>query len=176
MTKTNTATPAKLNSGAWGARVPEGNVTEGDMCNHEATKTTRERCFTGGVAVSPYTAENRRAHGGVTMDEACSACGAERAVNTNGSHIEVGPWGPSAAERNREAAAIAVRRRAVIDRYAGQTVTMTCGSRSVRLTVAADGMIDLDGPHTDAEAAAIATSWPTAVAMARELRQIDGQS
>ncbi len=55
--------------------------------------------FAHAVAVHPYTAENPAAHGGVTFTEQCETCGAQRAVNQNQRHIEVGPFGPSCGER-----------------------------------------------------------------------------
>jgi hypothetical protein len=59
--------------------------------------------FTGSVAVPPYTAENRAAHGCVVTTEVCRVCGAERRVNVNQLHEEYGPWGLCRAARERAA-------------------------------------------------------------------------
>ena len=61
-------------------------------CKHLRTEDGPERCYSGSVAVHPYTAENRAAHGCVTWVETCLECGAERAVNGNYGHREYGPW------------------------------------------------------------------------------------
>lgn len=68
---------------------------------HTPIQIGREYCFGGSVAQHPYTDENRAAHGNVTWTEACSICGAERAVNGNQGFREYSPWGPTAAERER---------------------------------------------------------------------------
>lgn len=64
------------------------------MCSHRSY-TTHTRCFTGPVS----SAENPAAHGNVTDTDTCSACGAQRRTNVNGSHIEEGQWGHSTAEQ-----------------------------------------------------------------------------
>ena len=51
---------------------------------------TRERCFAGPI---PGAEENRAAHGNVTIRQQCR-CGATRAANVNGRHIELGDWKP----------------------------------------------------------------------------------
>lgn len=48
---------------------------------------TETRCFLGPVAWP----ENPAAHGNVTEWQTCR-CGATRAVNVNGLHVERGPW------------------------------------------------------------------------------------
>lgn len=53
---------------------------------HRAEKTTN-RPYTGPVS----TRENRAAHGGVCVVDVCK-CGAERRTNSNGGHLERGPW------------------------------------------------------------------------------------
>ena len=65
---------------------------------HRAVRTTEDRCYSGSVSRHPWTEENRAAHGGITYREIC-ACGASRAVNQNGRHIEVGTWGLDPVER-----------------------------------------------------------------------------
>lgn len=65
---------------------------------HTAARTGPDRCFTGSVAVAPFTEEDCRAHGGVTYEEEC-ACGARRSVNANQSFREEGPWGPDREAR-----------------------------------------------------------------------------
>ena len=52
------------------------------------------------VAVSPYTHEEQRAHGGVTYTETCAGCGVTRKVNSNGRHREYSPWGVAHRETN----------------------------------------------------------------------------
>jgi len=63
-------------------------------CKHATTTTdaTSVRCYAGSVAVGQH--ENRAAHGCITQVEQCLDCGAERRVNVNGVHYELGPWGP----------------------------------------------------------------------------------
>jgi len=72
-------------------------------CKHATTTTdaTSVRCYAGPVAVAGH--ENRAAHGCITQVERCLDCGAERRVNVNGVHYEVGPWGPSRSQLAREA-------------------------------------------------------------------------
>jgi hypothetical protein len=72
------------------------------MCVHEQTRVIGTWCFSGPVA-EPGN-ENPCAHGNVTHEEECVACGARRAVNVNGRHVECGPWGPSRSERRARAA------------------------------------------------------------------------
>lgn len=69
-------------------------------CKHERThQHGDDRAFVFPVAVSPYTEENRAAHGGISWTEECDKCGSRRAVNQNQHHIEVGPWGLPRIER-----------------------------------------------------------------------------
>lgn len=61
-----------------------------------------------------YTGENPAAHGCITYIEEENNEGRQREVNVNGKHIEVGPWGPTKAQREayakrEEAAARAAR-------------------------------------------------------------------
>lgn len=70
-------------------------------CPHLHTRDGNEYGYTGSVAVSPYTEENRAAHGGITYTQTCLACGAERSVNQNQWHVEYSPWGPDAATREQ---------------------------------------------------------------------------
>lgn len=48
---------------------------------------TKVRCYTGPVGRT----ENRAAHGGVCIIDYCR-CGAQRATNCNGGHVERGSW------------------------------------------------------------------------------------
>jgi hypothetical protein len=50
-----------------------------------------------------WTGENPAAHGGITYTEEESYAGRQRQVNANGEHIEVGPWGPTRAQREAHA-------------------------------------------------------------------------
>ena len=59
-------------------------------CEHQSTLTTDPRCFDGPVAFGEY--ETRSAHGSITYVEHCNICGAERGVNQNRHHIELGEW------------------------------------------------------------------------------------
>ncbi|MCI0433319.1 MAG: hypothetical protein L0271_06690 [Gemmatimonadetes bacterium] len=77
-----------------------------DKCTHEHTIAGTAGCYTHSVAAPPYTNENRAAAGGITYTETCLDCGAERPVNENGVHVEVGTWGADrAARQERERAA-----------------------------------------------------------------------
>lgn len=71
-------------------------------CKHKNTHSGEAWCFTGSVAVYPYTDENPAAHGNVGVTETCTECGAERDVLVNGRHVEYSPWGLSRAERERD--------------------------------------------------------------------------
>jgi hypothetical protein len=59
-------------------------------CRHN-TYTTRTTCFTGPVSASR---QNQAAHGGITERDTCRRCGATRATNVNGVHVERGSWCP----------------------------------------------------------------------------------
>ena len=67
-------------------------MAKAKACNHEHVEETDMRGYTGGVAVHPYTFENRAAHGAVTYTERCKDCAAHRKVNSNARHEEHGPW------------------------------------------------------------------------------------
>lgn len=71
------------------------------MHTHDASKVVSERVFTAPVAW-PARDQNPAAHGGVEFAEECT-CGAQRKRLVNGRHEEVGPWGPSLAERKAAA-------------------------------------------------------------------------
>lgn len=61
-------------------------------CRHPKTaRTSVTRCFCGPVAQN----KNPAAHGGVCEVETCGVCGATRAANINGSHVEQGAWSPA---------------------------------------------------------------------------------
>jgi len=67
-------------------------MTTATNCHHDRTTSGDHFGYTGSVAVHPHTHQNRAAHGGVTYTERCLDCRAVRPVNTNGGHVEVGPW------------------------------------------------------------------------------------
>src|SRR5690606_29179644 len=69
-----------------------------DMCSHDRSCIIDTRCFVGPVSDE----ENPAAHGGITETDECVICGARRAANVNGRHVELGPWGPSRAQREAE--------------------------------------------------------------------------
>jgi hypothetical protein len=113
-------------------------------CKHQNTTCGTERCYTGGVAVPPYTNENPASHGGIAYDQTCATCGATRTVNANGNHTEVSPWGPNRAERRAAADHV---RRARPPVPAAVTVTAPDG-RQVRVSVdETDGLLVIDGDH-----------------------------
>ena len=58
---------------------------------HEVVTTTTDRPSFGPVYRTPFTEENKAAHGGLCYSEVC-ACGATRKVNQNGRHFEYAPW------------------------------------------------------------------------------------
>lgn len=59
-----------------------------DACSrHAAHHTTEPRCYAGPVSRDP----NPAAHGWVMYREVCR-CGAERPVNQNQDHLELGSW------------------------------------------------------------------------------------
>lgn len=67
-------------------------------CRHpKSARSTATHCFAGPVS----RRENPAAHGGICETETCGRCGATRAANVNGRHIEQGPW---ATRREEEAA------------------------------------------------------------------------
>lgn len=66
---------------------------------HQPKQIGEVHGFSASVAVSPYTEENRAAHGSITYTEECSICGSRRQVNQNGRHFEYGPWGETARDR-----------------------------------------------------------------------------
>jgi hypothetical protein len=80
-------------------------------CRHTRTiQVGPDRCFTGPVARD----ENRAAHGNICATYECVDCGARRAVNINGRHIEHGPFGPSRAHRDRLAREATIAARAAV--------------------------------------------------------------
>lgn len=68
-----------------------------NRCKHMRTEEGEHRGYTAGVAVYPYTHEWRPAHGCITVEVRCLDCGAVRAENHNGGHVEVSPWRPGEA-------------------------------------------------------------------------------
>ena len=80
-------------------------------CAHTKTNDIDTHGYTGPVAAPGH--ENRAAHGNVQITVECVACGARRSELHNGRHVELGPWGPSRAQRE----ALAQRlRRSIPDR------------------------------------------------------------
>lgn len=59
-----------------------------------------------------YTGENPAAHGNIVVTEEESSEGRQRSVAINGAHREVGPWGPTRAQREKHAAHLAAKARA----------------------------------------------------------------
>lgn len=59
------------------------------MCAHPKN---RRESRTIGYAGPVAKQENPAAHGGICNHETCLVCGAARATNINGSHVERGPW------------------------------------------------------------------------------------
>ena len=57
-------------------------------CKHESTYYGPSRPYSGSVSKHD---ENRAAHGGTSYTEFCP-CGKRRDINSNGPHLEVGPW------------------------------------------------------------------------------------
>lgn len=57
------------------------------MKHRHKTIETTDRPYTGPVSRT----ENRAAHGGICRVDRCE-CGAERRVNVNGVHREIGTW------------------------------------------------------------------------------------
>lgn len=58
-------------------------------CKHRKIISSPERCYSGPVSQRRM---NPSAHGGITWTETCQGCGAERAINANGIHVETGEW------------------------------------------------------------------------------------
>lgn len=65
-------------------------------CQHSETRVVREYCFAGPICGAEV---HRAAHGGVTFEIECRACGARREENRNQGFREIGPWGLSRADR-----------------------------------------------------------------------------
>lgn len=111
-------------------------------CSHTHTHQIGDNWgFTGSVAVYPYTDEDRRAHGAITIMVECDSCGARRKENHNQGFVEVGTWGPSRDTRRQEAE----RLQRAIPRPP-QALSLTCGDgRKIRVSIDKDGMILLSG-------------------------------
>ena len=58
----------------------------------------------GEVWGDDYTGENSGAHGNIVVTEERRSDGRRRLVAINGRHREVGPWGPTRAQRKAKAA------------------------------------------------------------------------
>lgn len=99
-------------------------------CKHTETRQSGEsRPFFASVARHPYTDENRAAHGNIEWTEECCQCGAERMVNENGHHTEVGPWGPSREAREQREQAEAKKK---YDAIMARGIAL-CGEEKVRV-------------------------------------------
>lgn len=61
-------------------------------CKHERTTEGEPMAYMGGVAVAPYTHQEPRASGGITIRVTCLDCKRSRLENHNGRFAEVGPW------------------------------------------------------------------------------------
>ena len=79
-------------------------------CQHTPAVKARYG-FTNPVFVRPYTDENPQAYGGAHIVERCVSCGAERNKLVNGTHVEMGTWGPSEAEIAEHNRRVAFERR-----------------------------------------------------------------
>jgi hypothetical protein len=121
-------------------------------CKHSRTTCGANRCYTGGVAVHPYTDENSAAHGGVTYAEECDQCGARRSVNANGCHVEVSPWGETRAARRAEVDRV---RRAKPKRPATIYITSPSGHQLSVSVSPEDGMLDIVGEHKSRDLVAV---------------------
>ena len=66
-------------------------MTARTSCIHRETRSTVSSYYWP-VAEPPYTAEEPRAHGGITITRECLDCGARRAENHNSLWMEVGVW------------------------------------------------------------------------------------
>lgn len=143
-------------------------------CPHTPVATGDALPFFTGVAVEPYTTQNRAAHGGVRYVETCSHCGAERERLVNGLHEEVSPWGPSLAKRRAHHARLYAQAQACI--RAITPVTLTRGD-GLRATVRVDRhgfvCVDTDREHTDADVRALLASphLSAFIAAAQEARR-----
>ena len=63
-------------------------------CAHTSVRELGWHGFSGPVSRN----ENPAAHGCISLDEECCACGARRARLVNGRHEEIGDWVPVAPE------------------------------------------------------------------------------
>lgn len=123
-------------------------------CQHTTThQVGLDRGFFGSVYTPGVTDENPAAYGCIVCTQECDTCGSQRDVAVNGAHDEVSAWGPTRAERLREAQAAIAR----ASHIAGQSRRMRGpDGRTVTITVDQDGTLLLDGPHDDREAEIIA--------------------
>jgi len=70
------------------------------MCQHtHHAQIGPDRCYHGSVA-DTSDAENPIARGNISITVECRDCGAQRRENSNAGRVELGPWGPSRAERD----------------------------------------------------------------------------
>ena len=113
-------------------------------CSHADRQRIDERCYSGPVAVHPYTAENHAAHGWMTVTEECAGCGWRRRLNVNQHHVEYGVWWDYPAELEAERRAGAERRREIAEVERAADVLMQALARhgaagSVATNVTEDG-------------------------------------
>lgn len=114
--------------------------------------------YTGSVSVHPYTDEDRRAHGNITILVECRDCGARRKENHNQGYVEASPWGPSRKARHQEA-----ERLQLAVPKPPLPVSLTCGDSRRRVTVSVDddGMLQLSGSaYGDDDERAILAALP----------------
>lgn len=104
------------------------------MCNHANTREIKTTVFF--APVGPADDQEPRAHGGVTVHEECTDCGARRAVNVNGIWVERGTWSESRAERVE----IAHRLRAALP-----PVPMAASTETVEVRCLEDGTLEVMG-------------------------------
>lgn len=132
-------------------------------CAHDETKEIQTRGFQAPLGPN----ENPAAHGGVCVTVECVACGMRRAENHNAGQLEAGPWaGPTRAERIRSASAADVAVSQL--RHRARELRRQVGG--LTLTIASDGALLTDGPHTEEEALSAWHSWPAGLTAATALR------
>lgn len=144
-------------------------------CKHTRTTAGQTLGYSWSVAVPPYTAENRAAHGGITFTEECDDCGARRKVNQNQRHVEVSPWGESRAVRAQRAEiarekandqmaeaerAIAAVEPLIVTHESGRTATVS---------IDAEGMLVVEGAEwSEVKTALSRSAWLDQAKVARQ--------
>lgn len=142
-------------------------ATTKTACSHRRTRDLATHAYTGPVA-GPRGEVNRAAHGCVCVTVECVSCGARRDENRNQWHLELGPWGPTRAARQRAAedartaaSALAARRPAPI--------TLTRGDQEREVWIDCDGYLVVVGGSIPDEA--IASAAPDFLDAAQRLRR-----